>query len=193
MLNLEEVREEHTAYIEALEREIKKVYTTLVLPHWGDELHGFPHALYGYMMGLFARIDLLSACWKGSSSIGQTVRMIEFMDRYLSPNREANSVAVQMWRHKLMHTSEPRHLRDDRTGKIYRWLLHWGEHLPSDQHHSFAETSDSKILNIGLIYLVEALKNGIKKYLADLSASPSLQSNYEKVQAELTSYKFRVY
>jgi hypothetical protein len=194
MINLEQVRKEHTAHIDALQREVKEVYSTLVLPHWGDKLHGFPHTLHGYMMDLFARIDLLSAFWKGdASSQGQTLRMIEFMDRYLSPNHEANSVAVQMWRHKLMHTSEPRYLHDDRTGKIYRWLLHWGEHLPSEQHYTFAETSDSRILNIGLIYLIANLNNGIETYLADLSASPVLQDSYEKVQAELTSYKLRVY
>lgn len=194
MLSLEQARKEHTAHIDALQREVKEVYSTLVLPHWGGELHGFPHTLYGYMMGLFARIDLLSAYWKGdASSHGQTIRMIKFMDQYLSPNHEANSVAVQMWRHKLMHTSEPRHLHDHHTGKIYRWLLHWGEHLPSHQHYTFAETSDSRILNIGLMYLIADLKNGIEKYLADLSASLALQENFQKVQDELTSYKFRVY
>ena len=92
-----------------------------------------------------------------------------------------------------MHTSEPRHLLDERTGKVYRWLLHWWEHLPPDQHYTFAETSNSKILNLALVYMVEDLKAGVKKYLADLSVSPQLQSNAEKVRLEITTYKFRVY
>jgi hypothetical protein len=48
-----------------------------------------------------------------------------------------------MWRHKLMHTGEPRYLLDERTGKFYRWLLHWWELLPLEQHYTFAETFDS--------------------------------------------------
>lgn len=193
MFNLSETQKEHTAYIGALEREVEKVYTTLVLPHWGGELHGFPLTLYGYMMSVFARIDLLSAYWKGNTSPrGQTKRMVDFMDTYISPNHEANSVAVKMWRHILMHTSEPHHVRNESTGKLYRWLLHWGEHLPPDQHYTFAETSDSKILNLGLIYLIADLKKGIEKYLIDLSAKPLLQSNYERVQSKLASYTFKV-
>jgi hypothetical protein len=31
------------------------------LPNWGGPLHGFPETLYGFMMAVFARFDLLSA------------------------------------------------------------------------------------------------------------------------------------
>jgi hypothetical protein len=106
------------------------------------------------MMALFARIDLLSAYWKGDASAQrQTLRVIDFMDEYVSPapNREANSVAVQIWRPKLMHTSEPRYSCEEHTGKVYRWQLYWFEHLPRHQHYTFAETSDSKILSLGLV------------------------------------------
>ena len=56
--------------------------------------------------------------------------MIDFMNKYISLNREANSLAIQVWRHKLMHTAEPRFLADRTTGKTYKWLLHWKEQLP---------------------------------------------------------------
>jgi hypothetical protein len=194
MVDLTKFRKELTAHSEAFEREVKTVYSTLVLPHWESELHGFPQTLYGYMMALFARIDLLSACWKGNAaSKGQTECMIEFMTKYMSHDHEANSVAVQMWRHKLMHTGEPRYLLDERTGKSYRWLLHWWEHLPYEQHYTLVETSDSKILNFGLVYLIQDLNAGVDKYLADLAESPLLQNNVEKVQEELATYKYRVH
>ena len=115
------------------------------------------------------------------------------MDKYISHNHEANSVTVQMWRHKLMHTSEPRYLLDERTGKSYRWLLHWWGHLPLEQHYTLVETSDSKILNLGLVYLIEDLKAGVEKYLTDLAESPLLRNNVEKVQEEITTYKFKVH
>ena len=169
------------ADLEAFEREANTVYSTLVLPNWGGELHGFPHTLYGYMMLCFASIDLFSTYWRGNASPnGQTKRMVNFMQTYLSPNRESCNVAVQMWRHKLMHTGQPRFLVDERTGKTYRWLLHWWEHLPANQHFTFSETADSKVLNIGLIYLISDLKTALEKCLADLSGDAELEANFEK-------------
>src|SRR5260370_26084001 len=149
ILNIAAVQQDVLAKINSLEREVQEVYSTLGLPHWGGELHGFPYTLYGYMMTCFAYIDLLSAYWKGNDN-SQTERMIAFMGEYISPNREANSVAVQVWRHKLMHTSEPRFLTNRTTGKVSKWLLHWPEHLPIYHHYLFQETSDIKSLNVGL-------------------------------------------
>ena len=81
----------------ALEAEVKAVYKDVVLPTWGLELHGLPNTLYGYMMGVFSRIDLYSAYSAGTtSSAGQTRRMTGFMDRYLSQDQEANFIAVQL-------------------------------------------------------------------------------------------------
>ncbi len=193
MIDIVTVKKEHRERIDAFAREVERVYIDLMLPEWDSELHGFTNTLYGYMMVLFSQIDLLSAHWRGdTSSRGQTKRMVDFMEQYMGFEREVASVAVQMWRHKLMHTGEPRHLYDKRTGKVYRWLLHWGKHLPENLHCTFSETSDSRILNLGLLYLVADLKTGIETYLADLSADPLLQSFYEKASKELDSYEFRV-
>jgi len=181
------------ADLKAFEREANTIYSTLVLPNWGGELHGFPHTLYGYMMLCFARIDLFSAYWRGNTSNGQTTRMVDFMQAYLSPNRVACSAAVQIWRHKLMHTGQPRSLVDERTGKTYTWLLHWSEHLPADQHFTFSESPYPKVLNIGLIYLIGDLKTALEKYVADLSADAKLQTNFERVEREIQSSKFRSY
>jgi hypothetical protein len=192
MLDLNEVNNRHIQRVNALEVEISSVYSTLVLPNWGGALHGFPETLYGFMMAVFARFDLMSAYWKGdASSRGQTIRMTEFLNTFVRQEPEANSLAVQVWRHKLMHTSEPRFLMNDSTGKVYRWLLHWHEHLPLEQHFTFVETLDSKILNIGLMYLIEDLKLAVRQYLTLLAASGDLQQKYERVEIELNSYKFR--
>ena len=119
--------------------------------------------------------------------------MIAFMEKYISPNREANSLAVQVWRHKLMHTAEPRFLTNRTTGKVYKWLLHWYDQLPIEQHYIFQETSDMKVLNIGLMYLIMDIKSGAEKYLTDLATSAQLQINYERVEQTLNSSSFRNY
>ena len=191
-LNIATVQIDILGKLNAFEREVQEVYKTLVLPHWGGELHGFPYTLYGYMMTCFAHIDLLSAYWRGNDN-GQTERMIAFMDTYVSSNREANSLAVQVWRHKLMHTAEPRYLTNRTTGKVYKWLLHWREHLPIEQHYTFQETPTMKVLNIGLMYLIEDIKRGAEKYLSELATSNQLQENYERFQRALDSYTLRDY
>lgn len=174
------------------EREIAEVYHSLVLPHWMQELHGFPETLYGYMMRVFAWVDLLSSYWKGStSSKGQTLRMIDFMERYINPHREAHNVAVQMWRHKLMHTAKPRPLSDPGTGKVFQWLLHWYEHLPEEQHYTFSETQESRVLNFGLMYLAQDLQRGMEAYFSELLSQPVLQANFLKVAAEVETYHYR--
>ena len=178
--------------IDSLRKEVEAVYTTLVLPNWGKQLHGLPQTLYGYMMTVFSLIDVLSTYWKGDASArGQTERMFDFMSTYLSPHREANSVAIQMWRHKLMHTAQPRFLKNENTNKDYRWLLHWREHLPQEQHYTFVETGDSKILNIGLMYLIEDLKRAGGNYTEHLSLSGDLQDKQRLVDEQLNSYTYR--
>ena len=53
MLDLDKFGQQLTAHNEAFEREVKKLYSPHVLPHWRSELHGFPQTLYGYMMAFF--------------------------------------------------------------------------------------------------------------------------------------------
>lgn len=194
MFDIAAAEKQLLAPLDAHTQEAERIFTNLVLPTWGTALHGFPHTLYGFMMATFARIDLLSAYWRGdAASKGQTERMIDFMDAFIHQDREANAVAVQMWRHKLMHTAEPRYLRDDRTGRHYRWLLHWSHHLPREQHFRFTDTTDSRILNIALLYLIEDVKRGAEAYVKQLAADSELQRRYLSVDAELSSYGLRVY
>ncbi len=176
--------------VDRLEREVEEVYRKLVLPTWGGDLHGLPDALYGYMMGVFARIDLVSAYWGGTYE-GQTQRMVQFMDRYFRTTHDANCVAIQMWRHKLMHTAQPRPLRDPKTGVLYQWLLHWKDHLPQEQHFTFTITADSKILNLGLVYLIRDLRRAIALYRTELASQAKLQAAFRKVEGELVSYELR--
>lgn len=132
------------------------------------------------MIYCFARIDLFSAYWEGSRS-DQTRRMVDFMTNYMQFEKEACWVAVQMWRHQLMHTGEPRYLRDESRGITYTWLLQWWEHLPADQHFRL----DSGKIDIGLVYLIRNLKTALGKFLHDISGDLQLQMNLEKIEKEI--------
>lgn len=175
--------------LDRLGGEAEVVYRALVLPGWLGPNHGMPDTLYGYMMGVFARIDLMSAYWRGTFK-DQSVRMVSFMTIYMQPDRTANSVAVQTWRHKLMHTAAPRELRDPQGGLPYRWLLHWGDdHLPRDHHFQFQPGNHN--LNLSLFALIENARSAASAYIAALNASSPLSANYDAVDQELDSYEFR--
>lgn len=178
--------------IEALEREVQMVYSNLVLPGWVGPLHGYQHTLYGYMMVCFGRIDRVSAHWRGTTS-DQSPRMIQFMEKYLSREHEACSLAVQIWRHKLMHTGEPRSLCGGPDRIVYCWLLHWGEHLPIEQHFTFSSTAGAKVLNLALLYLIGDLKAGVQTYLNDLARDRTLQQNFVKVETGMRKQRYRRY
>ena len=172
-----------------LAAEAEVVYRTIVLPGWNGLNHGMPDTLYGYMMGIFARIDLMSAHWRGTFN-DQSARMVSFLTNYVQPDRNANSVAVQTWRHKLMHTAAPRELKDPHGGAPYRWLLHWGdEHLPRQQHFQFQTGNNN--LNLSLFGLIDNTRTAATGYLAVLNASPQLAANSEAVARELESSELR--
>lgn len=186
-----DLRSQISLELKNFQLEAMTVLDKLVLPTWGRDLHGFTHTLYGYMMRAFSYIDLLSSYWRGRDN-SQTQRMVDFMDEYMGYGRQAHSVAVQLWRHKLMHTSRPRRLRDPATGKSMYWLLHWYEqHLPRDQHFTFSDAGNQVNLNIGAIYLIEDLQLAAAKYFDELDQSPDLQVKVTALEKDLNSSEVR--
>lgn len=177
------------ADLQRLKRESVAVYETLVLPGWGGPQHGLPDTLYGYIMGLLARIDLASAHWMGNEK-DQSIRMVDFMTKYMNRDRRVNSVLVQVWRHKLMHTASPRVLVDRQRGLTYRWLLHWGdEHLPREQHLRFQPNGE--IVNLSLFGLIDDIDRALSNYLAELLVDSVVQQHFDRVERKLSSYHYR--
>jgi hypothetical protein len=177
--------------LERLAAEVETVYRSLVLEGWTGPQHGLPDTLYGYMMGAFARVDLYSAHWQGSSA-SQSKRMVSFMSTYMHADRFANSIAVHFWRHKLMHTASPRPLRNTKTGTTHLWLLHWGdEHLPRDQHFKFQ--AGDKVLNLSLVGFVADLRIALGKYLGELAVQSDLQIKYDAAAKDLENYELIVF
>lgn len=176
--------------IDRLAGEVALVYKELVLPGWNGAQHGLTNTLFGYMMCTFSRIDLISAYWRGTFD-KQTEGMVSFMERYMNPDRRANSLAVQVWRHKLMHTSSPREIRDQKKDLTYRWLLHWGDdHLPREQHFKFQP--GGLVLNMSLSGLIDDTRTATEKYQAELAGNSVLERNYDIVDKKLDADVFRV-
>ncbi len=176
--------------LERFSREVGYVYEKAVFPTWHDRsgLHGLSNTLYGYVMGVFARIDLFSQYWKGTmADEGQADRMRDFMVKYVGYDKEPSYVSVQIWRHALMHTSRPRFWTNKRNGITYKYLIQWGEqHLPKNRHFTIDGSGSSRKLRIGLLFLIEDLKSGVSRYLNEVDTSTELGARFDTVQKRIT-------
>jgi hypothetical protein len=188
MKTAEQIGSELVSNVKQFSREVNEVYSRLVLPTWGTDLHGLPDALYGYMLGVFARIDLASAYWQGGDVGSQTARMVGFMEAFLGRPSDLCAVAVQIWRHKLIHTAQPRPLKHPTTGIVHRWLLHWGEHLLESQHFTLSESGEMAVLNLGLVYLIADLQRGLESFVGAAASDPTMQANMERFEHKLWNY-----
>ena len=184
-LDVDQIRDELLAQLRDLRQEVEVVYAALVLPHWGDtELHGFPRTLYGYVMSSFSFVDLLSH-YRYPGERQQTNRMRKFLSAYTGARPDAAAVAVQMWRHTLMHTANPQPVLEKGTGKVYGWLLHWREHLPRDQHMRFQQPGREVVLNVGLSYFLEELGWGAERLFEEAGCTPRLRDQIAQAHSEL--------
>ena len=114
------------------------------------------------------------------------------MDKYVSTDAEATDVALQMWRHCLMHTGQPRILLDQRTQIRYRWLLHWSsDKLAPVKHFTLESTGSERKLNLTLLDLIKNVHAGVKQYVEDLAQDLELQHNCIAAHGQVEVQTFR--
>jgi hypothetical protein len=120
--------------------------------------------------------------------------MSDFLEKYLNYPQKESQVALEIWRHKLMHTAEPRPLRDAQTAEVYVWLHHGiPGALPRNEHWKFHRNGARVIFQMGLPYLIEDLRKGVlgnNGYFEELCQSKVLQINLEKFFQEMGGYTF---
>lgn len=179
-----------------LRTESSLVYADLVKPTFGTGGHHFFMTLYGYVMAAFSMIDLHSQLWlddpgRGTNkAIRQTRRMTSYMDRFFPGSTVAHTVAVQLWRHTLMHTTRPRRLVDRASGREFHYLLHWSsEQLPKEQH--FQLESGEKI-NISLDALLADIAGAIQALRQSADHDSSARDRANVAWQEVVIQRFDV-
>lgn len=149
----------------------------------------FPPVFYA-----FATIDYFSsyrAGWNdraGKRPRNQTDRLVEFMVRYLGYERRASKVAVTIWRHKLMHTAQPRVLRA-KNGDRFTWET--GTDLTDHVRLSPTGEPNEFILRFDSYAVIRDLRRGVlgpSGYFSDLCGSPDLQQKFLKCYNEMDNY-----
>jgi len=177
--------------IDSLQNDVSRCYWDLRHPG-APASAPFPAVMYA-----FATIDYLSSYWAGWNQSGpgksQTNRLTDFMRKYLLyPNKESQ-IAVNFWRHKLMHTAEPRILRNADNSEIYIWEIG----TPLRSHMMLLPTHEPTTFKLQFdpFALVRDLRDGVfgpQGYFSDLQVSADLQANYEQCETEMESYRINL-
>jgi hypothetical protein len=189
-MNLSDLRRQFRRRLSSLENDAKRAFYPIARVGYAP----FPIAMYA-----FATIDYFSSFWAGwndkknrpgSDKRSQKKRMADFLERYLGYPQKNSQLAIDIWRHKLMHTGEPRRLKEGPTS--YGWFIadRDGKHLQLVKlgRRDFQ-------LHIGILNLVQDLTAGVfgtNGYFNELKSSPILQCNAKTFLKEVKSYNFRL-
>jgi hypothetical protein len=187
MVSADEVRDDLVGAVAALRWQAQDVMGTLVLPTWTTEKHGYGRLLYGVVMNVMSLADRLSVYRSGTAK-DQTKRLRRlFVEMGTTP--DAAAVAVQLWRHTLMHTGLPVTIRDEESNTRYQWLLHWGPpHLAAEQHMTLSPGGEGLwILNFGALTAVDDLGAACADYFASIKGDPVRERAVVEAHALLNS------
>jgi len=178
--------------IDSLENDTRRCFW----PMYGPADPGvawFPPVMYG-----FATLDYFSSFWAGwnqraPAGRNQTDRMSAFATKYLSYGWKESQIAVHLWRHKLMHTGEPRLLCDAESGESYIWALS----VTSERHMLLQHTGakDEFVLFFNPVIFGRDLRIGVfgqRGYYNDLIGNLSLQHNFGVCMNEFKTYKIKL-
>jgi hypothetical protein len=177
--------------IDSLNNDVIRAYTEIPIPGKNVQVSPFPITMYA-----LATLDYISSLWAGwndkknrpkSDKRDQTKRMISFCVKFLKYHKFESELMIKIFRHKLMHTSEPRIL-NSKTGEVYGWSIDY-----NDEHHmKIMEVEGSKYLIFGIKNFIDDLEVaifGTNRYLENLNSSVYLRRRCEKCLREFESYR----
>ncbi len=190
--DLHQARERFRSRIDSLENDVSRCFWNIIQPG-APAPAPFPAVMY-----CFATLDYFSSLWAGwnqSAPKGQnqTDRMTAFSNRFLLYGRRESQIAIQFWRHKLMHTAEPRLVRDKQTGETFQWSMGTGP--GNHMHLAPTSTRGSFLLHFNPVTFTRDLAEGIfgpAGYFVELRSDQNLQGNYQSCLREFEDYQITI-
>lgn len=99
---------------------------------------------------------------------------------------------MHFWRHKLMHTAEPRLLRDAATNEEYGWSIGTD---PQNHMRLVAVDTQKFALHFCPLVFTRDLREGVfgpAGYFQQLRADPDLQTKYLQCFTEFETYDIQI-
>jgi hypothetical protein len=182
-----EVRER----LDSLENDVRRCYFDIP---GGPAAAHFPAVMYA-----MATLDFLSSCYAGWNSTYRhskrqrgrdpTKRMVDFLARFTRYERRLCLLAVDIWRHKLMHTGQPRMITADWQPALI------GRRIDPAADAGFKLTKDDegliRVVEINPIRFAGDLREaalGESGYVAELCRSSDLMSKFTDFHSEVNNY-----
>jgi hypothetical protein len=189
-MDLSDLRRQFRGRLSSLDNDAKRAFYPIARVGYAP----FPIAMYA-----FATIDYFSSFWAGwndrknrpkSDKRSQKKRMADFLERYLGYPQKETQLAIDIWRHKLMHTGEPRPLKEGPT--TYGWSIADRD----SKHWKLVKLGRRRFrLHVGIFNLVQDLRTGVlgtNGYFNELKCSLALQHKARAFIKEAESYNFRL-
>lgn len=163
-------------------------------------------AFFPIVMYAFATIDYFSSFWAGwnkkrDRDQNQTQRIADFMKKYLDYPEKSSKIAIEIFRHKLMHTAEPRLITWEEGKEKYYWEIdldfkseHFLLQKVADDPNNLEYIHYKFLISVSyLIFAIETAVFGPCGYFYDLLANKeNLQDKYKTCYEEFNSYEIEL-
>lgn len=121
----------------------------------------------------------------------QTTRMVDFCKNQLNYGDRESRILVKIYRHSLMHTSDPKVIKDSQTNTTIGWSIsdYDSQHMSLLPYQAIPDPS-IQLLHVGIKQLIRDLDvflTGPSGYLDRLSRTQQLQQNFEDCKKEIKS------
>jgi hypothetical protein len=191
---LQNAEDRFRARISSLRNDVARCYWWPINALNPPQLAPFPAAMY-----CFSTLDFFSSFWAGwndgsskstnpskpATKANQTVRMTDFLVHFLHYGKKEAYLAICLWRHKTMHTGEPRRLKNEnKPGEFYDWCIGPGG-IP---HMTIQDVSGVWVLGFDCQKFADDLNEGVfgkAGYVQALRGDPGLQTKYGTFDKEL--------
>jgi len=149
----------------------------------------FPITMYAIsVLDLFSSYE---AGWNEPNkklSRNQTTRMVNYLVEYMGYDKIPTRALVQMHRHQLMHTSEPRMIQNKKTRDVFAWEI--SDSRPN--HMTLRKTTfnnpkinDIQELRFNIKDFIKDLESASKKYLSKVKNNQELIERYTACKEEI--------
>ncbi|MFI6220118.1 hypothetical protein ACIBEH_06150 [Nocardia salmonicida] len=207
-MKADDIAKELLAHSEALKFEVDTLAGCFAGSRFFNDTNNFRHAHFGYLMACMAQIDALSVFEQGALGGKQTPRMMGFLGRYMpGGGLEEHRVALELFRHKLMHLGRQAFVFDTTTDIAYTWRLQFTDVEKIRLRHftlsvldpatepellSYLSSTPSavKALNIHLPSLADDIHRLSKSYVTAMLADAGLRQNAENVYPKIRLQTF---
>jgi hypothetical protein len=162
-----------------------------------------PYAPFPAILYCLSTVDLLGALYSGQAGkdAHTTANSKKYMQEFMNYTSEQASFLTDIFRHKLVHLAQPKAVILDSDGNFVSWQYF---HENSERHlllekaaeglkvqiKSDWEIAINKVFNIGILQLVDAIKDSVERpngYLDKLENIDHIQNNFSKALGEIYS------